>query len=689
MPDWLQRARDAYSASTTWFDASIRLDIERDYKQFQGEHPPGSKYLDASYAARSRIFRPKTRATIRKNEAIWAEAGFSTRDVVAVAARNESDPVQRAGAELMQHLLQIRLTESIPWFLISCGAYQDAQKSGVVIGYFHWDYRPEKGIDRPLVKLKPPENFRLDPGADWEDPIGTSPYLCELIPMYVKDVKARMAQPDPMTGAPPWTAADATVIQSAVIPYDSLRQARQGRRMDPLKQGNAITDYTLVWIHRYIMEEQGEDFVFHTLGNNHLLDLPVPIGAVYHHGQRPYVMGVCNIETHKLYPGGVSRLTRDVQGEINETANLRIDNVKLALNKRFFVKRNGQVDTLSLTRAVPGAVTMMDNPEADVKIVDMPDVTSSAYAEQDRLNLDFDDISGAFSSSSVQSNRRLNETVGGMNLLTSNANQVSGYQLKTFVETFVEPGLRLLMALERAYETDADILSRAAQRADIAGKHGLDLIPDDLLGQAMTLSVNVGMGATNPADKINRFMTGMGQLRGLVQDGVLEKYGLNIREVIKELFGHLGYADGSRFFDQSDDPRLLAMRQELQQLRQALDQKVPPEMLAKQIEQLDAKIGEINAATVETGVRAAFSAMQAGQVIAQMPQVAPVADAVMQAAGYRAPNPPGQDPEFPAPAAPTVERFAPPMPGDTSPTTPASPEQGVARGIETLEADSA
>lgn len=61
----------------------------------------------------------------------------------------------------------------------------------------------------------------------------------------------------------------------------------------------------------------------------------------------------------------------------------------------------------------------------------------------------------------------------------------------------------------------------------------------------------------------------------------------------------------------------------------------------------DAEIQAIMAQAVQTGVQAAFAAMQAGQVVATMPMVAPVADAIMQGAGYRRPTPAGQDPDFP------------------------------------------
>ena len=67
----------------------------------------------------------------------------------------------------------------------------------------------------------------------------------------------------------------------------------------------------------------------------------------------------------------------------------------------------------------------------------------------------------------------------------------------------------------------------------------------------------------------------------------------------------------------------------------------------------DAEINAIVAQAVQTGVQSAFSAMQAANQIVMMPQVAPIADIIMQGAGYQRPNPMGQDPNFPTPAVPT------------------------------------
>ena len=687
MTDFLQMAREAFTTSTTFFDSSIRRPIEASIRQFQGIHPAGSKYHSDTYKARSRLFRPKTRTTIRKNEAVAAEALFSTADVVSITPEDDENELQQASAAVLQALLNYRLKKSIPWFLTVIGAYQDAQTVGVCVSYQHWIYDAKKKVDKPVIELLPVENLRIDPGASWADPINSSPYVIRLIPMYVKDVKARMTRPDEKTGQSKWkTLDDAHILTAMNQTGDSTRLTRERGRTDSKEQSQGIRDFAIVWVHQNFIEVDGQDMVFYTLGTTAMLTEPVAIEQVYFHGRRPFVMGCCILETHKPYPEGVAGITKDTQAEINEIANQRIDNVKFAMNKRYFVKRSKQVDIRSLTRNVPGSVTMLTDID-DVKVQETNDVTASSYQEQDRLNLDFDDIAGAFSQSSVSSNRKLNETVGGMTMLTTNANQVSSYQLRTFVETWVEPVLSQLVMLEQYYETDTVVLAMAGKRAGLAQKFGTDVVTDELLMQELTTNVNVGIGSTNPQDQINNFMSGMTNLRNILADGLLEKYGLDVAEVIKELFGKLGYKDGDRFFNTEDeDPSLSAAKATIEQLQQALAAKTNPELVAKQIEKLDAEIANLKATTVQTGVASAFAATQAGAQIAQMPMIAPVADAVLQMAGYQTPNPVGVDPNLPI-----AEVAAPPVAVDqnTSPQFPPVPQQpeSAVQGIETSEVE--
>lgn len=98
----------------------------------------------------------------------------------------------------------------------------------------------------------------------------------------------------------------------------------------------------------------------------------------------------------------------------------------------------------------------------------------------------------------------------------------------------------------------------------------------------------------------------------------------------------------------------------------------------------ESEIGEIQARMVQIGVQAAYSAMQGGAQVAAMPQIAPIADAIMQGAGYKMPSPGGDDPNFPQPMAMPAAAAAP-VQQNTSPAFPPVAPDGSSpmRGIET------
>ena len=115
-----------------------------------------------------------------------------------------------------------------------------------------------------------------------------------------------------------------------------------------------------------------------------------------------------------------------------------------------------------------------------------------------------------------------------------------------------------------------------------------------------------------------------------------------------------------------------------------LDMKYNPEKIAADIDKVVSEV-------VKNNVASAFAAMQAGEKIALVPQIAPIADVVMQKSGWRQPSPGGQDPNYPQPQGVQVPVGAyGGIPGDTSPLTPQSPESpvtGANIGMETLRAD--
>ena len=645
--DWLSITQSAFKDGRQYFDSGIRREIERDVRQFQGLHPTDSKYLSDAYKARSRFFRPKTRATIRKNEAVAAAAFFSNTDVVEIAPWDDSDKRQQAASELQKELLQLRLKRHIPWFHVAIGGYQEAQSVGLVCAHAYWKTDKKKGIDQPDVELVPIENMVFSPASSWFDVVNSSPYLIQMIPMFVKDVQARMRVIPGKTETSKWIKLEDSVILQGVQAYsDSIRLAREHQRADSQAQPTSLTPYQLVWVYKTIADIDGTDYLWYTLGESQLLCAGKPLVKSYWHGLRPYTIGYAVLEAHKVYPPGVSRLTRELQSELNENANQRSDNVKFAMNKRYFGKRGAQVDIRSLTRNIPSSVTLMNDPEKDVVVQETKDVTQSAFEEQDRLNTDFDEIAGSNSKPSRGDRDNLANKVGGQEMLTEDQNQIEGYQLRTYTETFVEPLLYQIMRLEQHYETDQDILALCGKKADLQDQFGVNEIDDNLLMQDLSLTVHVGIGATSPRKQLDNLLFGLAQIKMLLETPVLTQYGMDVEEIMNEVFGKLGYRTAERFFKwDNQDPQIMALNAQVKQLTDALqNKKDPPEVTAQKVALLQAQVKKTLNEAFNVNVEGLFGSMQAAEVVAAVPAVAPVADTIAKAAGYEIPTPPGVDP---------------------------------------------
>ena len=572
--DFLRLTEGSWRASTDYMTTNLRHQWERNINNFYSRHSPGSKYKTEAFRYRSRLFRPKTRASVRAKEAALSIAFFSTSDVVSIEATDQSNPENIASAKVIHEIVNYRLSHTIKWFVIAIAAFQDANVIGSVISHQYWDY--EEAIskvrktrtaynreignlaeeefeedevevikDEPVIELVESENFRFDPGADWMDPINSSPYLIQMIPMYVVDVLDRMERVDPKTGQPEWKKLSMSEILKArasnVSEYDSTRQAREQSRQDPTNSyTGGVEEYQIVWVFRNIFRIQGKgDMIWYTLGIHAMLSDPVPLKEVYLHGKRPYAMGFAVIEAHKNYPSGTGELGQDSQAGANDLMNQRFDNVKQVLNKRSYVRRGSAVDMIALKRNVPGSIIMVGDVEKDVKEKETPDITSSSFQEQNLFNADFDEITGNFSAGSVQTNRQLGETVGGMKMMKDPSNTMTEYTIRTYTETWVKEVIAQLVALEQAYETDDVVIAAAGRAAKV------DEVPSDIMDVPVTVTANIGFGATDPQTRVGKVLYG---LESIAKVAPAKLANLKSDAIIEEIFGILGYQDGSRFF---------------------------------------------------------------------------------------------------------------------------------------------
>jgi hypothetical protein len=611
---YLRIATEAYDTSTSFIDNNYRKDWEDSIRHFQNKHMQGSKYYSDSYKYRSKMFRPKTRTAVRQNEAAVAAAFFSQLDIMSHEPEDDTDEFQQAGALLRQELINYRLSRigQIPWFQICVGAMQDANIYGVVVSKQFWDFEerirkipmegaidaetgepvitevPEKVKDKPDIKLIPIENIRFDPSAEWTDVVKTSPYFIHLDPVRIGEVRQKIQKGE-------WMPVGDDVLMAARSSYyDSTRQTRAGEKEDETdpKFSKELSDFDIVWVHENFIRENGEEKHYYTLGTTARLTEPRPLNEVYLHGERPFVVGTCVIEPHKAIPESPVHLAKGLQKEANEINNSRQDNVKLVLNKRYLVRRGKQVDTQSLVRNAPASVTFVNDIEKDVFPLEFNDVTSSAYAEQDRVNNDMDELLGSFSQGSIQTNRKLNETVGGMQMIQGASNNMAQYLIRVFSETWVEPVINQLDKLEQFYESDIDLLNLMAKRAGL-DEMGIQAVTKELLMVPSQIRVNVANSAMDPAVRLNMFMQAMKMYTEMRQTMPPD---LDPEPVKAYIFGLLGFRNADRFSSNQgeENPELAQAQKVIQELQQALDSKIA-EAQAKAQAANEAKFAQIEA----------------------------------------------------------------------------------------------
>jgi hypothetical protein len=579
---YLSMAKTAENQSSSFMQWGVRPWWARSYRSYRNQHWADSKYESKEYRGRSCFFRPKTRSAVKRWMAQAAAALFSTGDVVAVTAQNETDDYQKASAAIKQALVNYRLSRTsqrngVRWFMVAMGAVQTGAITGMCISKQTWRYRTEKGAggasakdeyrkpkvveDRPSIELIPSENCLFDPNCDWTDPVQSSQYFIVRYPKSPEDA-FEMIENNIGCGDVPFNKITLDELKQHVQqggPNDTIaaRTAREGGK-DPTMQVGG--QFGRLWLNEVFMRVHGVEMVYWTLNNTLMLSKPVPVRQAYpaFGGERPLVLGYGELEAFRPYPMSKVESLAGMQMEINDQVNLRLDHAKQVVSPPAKVKRGQKVDLTQVQNRGPNGVVMV-NDMGDVEWWEQPDVPPSMYQENQQVTADFDTLAGVFDQGSVANNRDMNETVGGMRLLAAAANPMADFDLNVFVETWAEPVLCQLIKLEEYYENDETVLSICGEKAQLFEKFGLDVVTDDLLMRETTLTVKLGVGASNlPEDKIRKLGMAWGTaaqiLMPYVEAQIIRPPVPRVKEIINTIFSAAGFQDaGERFFGLLDD----------------------------------------------------------------------------------------------------------------------------------------
>jgi hypothetical protein len=521
---WIDLFKTSVRSARDFQTSKLQASWSRNYRAFANRHMNGSKYDTYRYRARSKLFKPKTRAAVRKNDATAAQSMFSTEDVVSITPERAGDKLQTSMARFLHEDLNYRLDRSNKWagpnwFLTAIGARQDTQLTGICVSKQYWEYEErtvstyvdvttqtmaldetgmpvidmvtgqpvmkdvvEQGIedtieivrDRPMITLIPPEHALIDRTGDWRDPIQEGGFFIAAMPARLDDVEYTIKQQASrnVMGGGTWRSDIdiAKLRQAKSQKSDNAAAVRRARddgmdRYDGAFQGK---DNETIWLYECFYRKDGEDWHFWMLGENILLSDPRPTIESYpeQFGDRPYVRGLGALETHKTHPMAPVESWQPLQMEINDTTNLTLDAMKMSISPITKIKKGRGVDLKQVQNRGPDASVMVQEMD-DVTFDRAPSPDGNSQMAINIMSNDMDELAGVFAQGSVQSNRMLNETVGGMQLLSASANALTEFDLRVWVETWVEPALSQTVNLIRHYESDEVVIAVAGERAGL------------------------------------------------------------------------------------------------------------------------------------------------------------------------------------------------------------------------------
>ena len=581
--EFLQMVYEADQQALQYVTQVNRQSWERGYKAYHQEHFEGSKYRSTDYNNRSRLFVPKTRTAVRKDMAATAASLFGSMDAVNCGPGDEADPMQRGAAAVLKELVNYRTDRksskaSIPWFHVAMGSRQTSLITGICLSKQYWKLELRRSgeeefeddedgetklrdvwepyIDRPESELFPPENFVIDPAADWRNPAQDAAYIILKYPMRIDEIRRR--QKDPRN---PWLAlSESTLIsagEGAQAAAETLRRARE-QGIDRFDKTQTTRHFDIIWVWETYIRTAGEDWTFVSIGDKHMLTKPKPVGEVYpeQHGERPLALGYGSLEAFRIFPMSNVESWQMLQQETNDIRNLTLDALKQNIMPVSKVVRGRNVDLDQLKRRGQGTSILVTKPE-DVTWEKIPDMSQGAVAMNQKLDIEFDDLSGQQNYGTVADNNALGRTLGGLKLAAGAANAVQEFDVRIWIETWCEVVLAQIVRLEQYYESDPIILGICGSRAKLHTKYGINEISDELLENNVTITVNVGLGAGDPQQRLQKFQSAVQVALPLIMQAPAFQRGekeIDDEAVMDEVFGAAGYRDGGKRFVKAGKP---------------------------------------------------------------------------------------------------------------------------------------
>lgn len=215
-------------------------------------------------------------------------------------------------------------------------------------------------------------------------------------------------------------------------------------------------------------------------------------------GLRPFELFVDSDQPNELYGVGEIEPTETLQIGVNKVRNQRLDNVDFVMNRMWIYDRAMGINPRDLISR-PGHVIGSDDIEG-LKAVETPDVTSSAFAEEDRYLRDFQMATGTIDAAGGGGRDDFINTATGQKHRAKEQDARYGLKIENLESTLSRIGLKMLQMINSLGD-DVFVI----RRKDEEGQFKFTEIDREVLFKALDgMTVKVKAGSTFSDDSEER-----------------------------------------------------------------------------------------------------------------------------------------------------------------------------------------
>jgi hypothetical protein len=284
----------------------------------------------------------------------------------------------------------------------------------------------------------------------------------------------------------------------------------------------------------------------------------------YWHKKKPYNKEVYCEVPHEFYGMGIIEMIEDLQDELNNERNMRIDFRSFLLRRMFKVRRGANIDRKQLVFKQGGIIEVDEMDDLDE--MGVSDVPSSTFTEEQTIKQDMQDTSGAHDV--VMGTSSSSETATSTMSKDNNASMRFKLVISSVEKSLLVGVSRLMMQLNQQF-MDTDKVMRVTGEK---GKTWVRLSPEDIQGE---FDLTAAGSSVEPQANKEAFKQRMVELFGIVSNNpIMQQHPDKIMALLGKVF---------EAFDMKNTDMLLPTEQDMQgtMAQQAVQQFIaglPPEL---------------------------------------------------------------------------------------------------------------